>query len=340
MRTFMNISIFLLTLVLLTAATAFAQPASQPAPYEPPAGVSAIRDIEYVKGGGLSQSLDLYFVNQSHATLRPLIVWIHGGGWMRGDKNPSVAINFVQRGYIVASIDYRVSSVAHFPAQIQDCQAAIRFLRGNAAKYGIDPHHIGVWGNSAGAHLCNLLGTAGGQNAFAPVGGFLDQSDRVQAVCAFCGPTDLHTVRAQADANAEVKSIVQFNTPTDPYSVLIGVPLGQDADRELAASPVHYIHKGADNLAFLIVHGTADAHVPFAQAQEFAEELRKADVDVTFQRLPGSDHPSKVYYRPPVTKLVEAFFDRYLKGADVKVTVIPDEAVALPTTKSALKLEK
>jgi acetyl esterase/lipase len=328
-----------LVIFALAAATDWAvQPVFRPAaghnppapPYQPPPGVRVKRDIEYVPGGGPAQSLDLYFPEQPGKTPLPLLVWIHGGGWMRGDKNPSVAIHFVERGYVLASVDYRVSTDAVFPAQIQDCQAAIRFLRSNAAKYGVDPEHIGVWGNSAGAHLCNLLGVAGGQNAFPPVGDYLDQSDRVQAVCAFCGPTDLHTIRTQAEMHSDVKTVISFNTAKDPYSNLIGVPLGQDVEKELAASPVHYVRQSPGNLSFLLVHGTADQYVPFAQAEEFADVLRKNEVNVILQRLPGADHPSKAFYMPPVQQLVESFFDQTLKGATVKVEPLPDEAITLP----------
>ena len=131
----------------------------------------------------------------------PLIVWIHGGGWEGGSKRGGPMEGFVASGFAAASVEYRFSQVAKFPAQIQDCQAAIRFLRANAAKYNIDPDHIGVAGESAGGHLAALLGTAGGKNVFPPIGGNEKQSDRVQAVCDFYGPADFTTVVQLATAD-------------------------------------------------------------------------------------------------------------------------------------------
>lgn len=341
-------TIVLIALGVLTTAALSAPPTTAPAtqpdlvtgrpwkaPLPPlPPGVKVIEDIEYVPGGGLAQSIDLYLPEKRPEKPLPLVMWIHGGAWMKGVKNPGAALGLTQHGYIAAAIEYRFTQVAKFPAQIQDCQAAIRFLRAHADEYGIDPNHIGVWGNSAGGHLVNLLGTAGGTGVFPPVGGNTDQSDRVQAVCAECGPSDLQTVRAQAE-HEPVKSLVAFNTPKDPFSNLIGVPMGQDPAKEAAASPVHYLKKGEKYPPFLLIHGTADANVPFAQAQEMADALNAVGADVLLQPLPGSSHTTPVYFQPAVLTLAQNFFDRALKGVDVKIERLPDEAVALPKPTTA-----
>ena len=130
----------------------------QPA-QKPREAVKIIRDLQYVEGGHARNRLDLYLPEAVEGR-RPVIVWIHGGAWYAGSKNdPSPAVPATEKGYAVASINYRLSQHAIFPAQIEDCKAAIRWLRANAAKYHLDPDHIGVWGASAGGHLVALLGT-------------------------------------------------------------------------------------------------------------------------------------------------------------------------------------
>src|SRR5207244_1871480 len=116
---------------------------------------------------------------------------IHGGGWSAGDKFPTPAARLVAAGYAIASVEYRLTGEAKFPAQIHDCKAAIRWLRANAQKYNLDSAHIGVWGHSSGGHLVSLLGTSGDVKELEGAEGNLDQSSRVQAVVDFSGPADL-----------------------------------------------------------------------------------------------------------------------------------------------------
>jgi acetyl esterase/lipase len=288
-----------------------------------PPGVRAVLDLQYVPGGDPAQMLDLFLPETRPESPRPLIIWIHGGGWSKGARNPGQAIHFVSRGYIVAGIGYRFSQVAKWPAQIQDCQAAIRWLRANASDYGIDRDRIGVWGSSAGGHLCNMLGTAGGQNTFGPVGGNPDQSDRVQAVCSYCGPSNFRSVRAQSESDTEVKTLVTFDDWTDPYSNLIGELLGKNSAAEDAASPTHYVRRDPLNPPFLLVHGTADQHVPFAQAQELADLLQKHNVKVHLHPLPGGDHKTPMYYARETLDVVQSFFDRNLKPATAATRHMP-----------------
>jgi acetyl esterase/lipase len=238
------------------------------------------------------------------------------------------------RGYVTASIEYRFSQKAKFPAQIQDCQAAIRFLRANAKKYGIDPERVGVGGGSAGGHLAALVGTSGGKKAFPMIGGNEDQSDRVQCVCDIFGPTNFWTVVAQAEADKEVKNIFKWNQG-DPYSNLIGAKLGEDKQKCDAVSPVHYVSK--DNPPFLILHGDRDTLVPYAQSVELADRLAEAGVEVTLQRLPGAGHGGPAFALPGVIQLAVSFFDKHLKGADVKIEPLPESAVTIKAPASAPK---
>lgn len=306
-------------LLLLFASIALAPAASLGEGPQPPAGFRALRDLPYVENGDPAQVLDLYVPENPVGKPLPLVITIHGGGWMGGSKDGVLGWYLLGQGYAVASIEYRFSQKALFPAQIQDCRAAIRWLRANSRKYNLDPRRFGVAGHSAGGHLVALVGTSGGKKAFAPVGGNLVQSERVQAVLDLCGPSDFSTVVAQAAAD-KTRSGFNFNHG-DPYSLLIGVDLGSDRAKEEAVSPVHYVTR--DNPPFLILHGTADNLVPFAQSEELAAALRKVKVPVVLQPFPGVGHGGPEYDQPTTRVLVKAFFDRYLRGLPTRVEPIP-----------------
>ncbi|MCB1211099.1 MAG: alpha/beta hydrolase, partial [Verrucomicrobiales bacterium] len=212
-------------LILLLTVIAASLSAQTAKPYQLPAGIRMEKDITYIEGGDEAQRLDIYLPETPPLKPLPLIVHIHGGGWRAGNKFPCPVTGMVLNGYVVASVEYRFSQKALFPAQIQDCQAAIRWLRAHAEQYHLDPNHVGVVGGSAGGHLSALVGTSGDQHAFPSIGGNVDQSDAVQAVCDIYGPANFGTVVQQAAEDKNVKNIFQFNTPSDPYSGLIGTRL-------------------------------------------------------------------------------------------------------------------
>jgi len=282
MRTFRCIPTGFALLWCLTVIVGSEALAQNTAPQRPtlPKGIVAEYDVKYVAGGDAAQSLDVYFPESPADKPLPLLVWIHGGGWSGGSKTQVPYLYQLPRGYVVASVEYRFSQKAKFPAQIQDCQAAIRWLRANAKKYGIDPSRIGVGGASAGGHLAALVGTSGGQKVFPMIGGNEDQSDRVQAVCDIFGPTNFWTVVTQAEEDKNVKNIFKWNNG-DPYSNLIGAKLGEDKEKCDAVSPVRYVSK--DNPPFLILHGDRDTLVPYAQSVELNDLLAKQGVEVTLQ---------------------------------------------------------
>lgn len=303
-------------------------------PFTLPAGVRMERDISYVPDGDESQRLDLYLPEKPADSPLPLIVHIHGGGWRGGNKFPCPVAGMVLKGYAVASVEYRFSQKAVFPAQIQDCQAAIRWLRSNSKKYNFDPERVGVVGASAGGHLSALVGTSGGKKAFTPIGGNEDQSDKVQAVCDIFGPADFNTVVQQAADDPNVKNIFTFNSPTDPYSCLTGANLSEKAKSD-AVSPVHYVSE--DNPPILILHGTYDALVPLAQSEEFAAALKQKGVKVWLQKLPGSGHGGPAFVKPAVIKLTQDFFDKHLKGANVEIALVPEAELAVEPKKVEAK---
>lgn len=292
-------------------------------------GVRVERDIAYVPDGDSSQRLDLYLPEKPSDKPLPLLVWVHGGGWLGGSKSENPGAALTARGqYASASVEYRFSDKAVFPAQIQDCQAAVRFLRANSRKYNVDPDRIGVWGGSAGGHLAALLGTAGGADAFPKIGGNDGQSDRVQAVIDIFGPADFAAVRRQVAADKSVKNIFNLDDMSSPYAKLFGAIPGQRVELEKSASPVTFVSK--DDPPFLIIHGTADTLVPYAQSTEFADALKRAGVDVVLQPVPGAGHGGPQFASTAANRLYKSFFDRHLKGADVKVEPLPASELAAP----------
>lgn len=322
--------IFILLAALLVPA-AFAE---TPKPFTPPAGIRFEKDIAYIPNGDEAQKLDLYLPEKPADKPLPLIVHIHGGGWRAGSKFPCPVTLMVLQGYAVASVEYRFSQKAIFPAQIQDCQAAIRWLRAHAKEYNFDTEKLGAIGGSAGGHLSALVGTSGGKKAFAPIGGNEEQSDRVQAVCDIFGPADFSAVVQQAAEDKNVKNIFAFNTPGDPYSLLIGTRL-DDKPKADAVSPVHYISK--DSPPFLIFHGTHDTLVPYAQSEEFAAALKAQGIEVWLQKIPGAGHGGPAFTKPSVTKLTQNFFDKHLKDADVKIELVPEDELTVVSSKAPVK---
>ena len=303
-----RIGVVLMTIACLAGVSRGADDASAPK-------ITKLQNLEYVPGGGAAQSLDLYLPASDKPL--PLIVYIHGGGWEGGSKDGCWAFPETARGYAAASLNYRLSKQAKFPAQIQDCQAAIRWLRANAKQYNINPDRIGVWGDSAGGHLSALLGTAGGIHAFEPIGGNLDQSDKVQAVCDFYGPSDFLSWAGQETP----KNTLHCSDPNCAMSHLFGGLISEHKDQALAASPVHYISK--DNPPFLIEHGTEDPLVPPAQSEELANDLKKAGVNATLLIIEGAGHGNKMVNVPGWLTPIEAFFDQHLKGQPAKPLVAP-----------------
>lgn len=245
-------------------------------------GAAVHRDLAYVEDGHERQKLDLY-LPESEGKL-PLVVWIHGGGWKNGDKGGGPFRGLVANGIAVASINYRLSSHAVFPAQINDCKAAIRWLRSHADEYGIDPGRFGVWGSSAGGHLSALVGTSGDVEALEGDLGVTGVSSRVQAVCDWYGPTDLMKMNAQRS----VEGSMDHDKPDSPESLLIGGNLQDHPELAKPVNPVEYVSK--DDPPFLIVHGDKDPAVPIGQSYLLWDALKEASVPVEMVVVPGAGH--------------------------------------------------
>jgi len=272
------------------------------------------KDIPYVTGGGERQQLDLYIpkIDGKLPTAEnpvPVIVWVHWGSWTRGSKDPClpVGLGYAQKGYALAAINYRLMGMAPFPAQLEDCKAAVRWLRTHAKKYGLDPDRIGAWGVSAGGHLVALLGTTGDNKEF-DVGENLDQSSAVQCVCDLFGPADLQSILEDPRLEEFLK------TERDTIRKFLGGDPEEKVELAFKASPTHHVKKG--NAPFLILHGDEDKIVPIRQSERLYEELQKAGVESEFHVVKGGGHAPFGFLTPEVLGKIERFFAKHLKAAD------------------------
>lgn len=299
-------------ILLLSALPALAQesrPAPRPAMPRLPDGARVLRDIDYIeKDPHARQTLDLVLPKSDRPT--PLIIWVHGGGWELGAKSLVAAPAFVTEGYAYAAINYRLSQHAVFPAQLDDCKSAIRFLRANAEKYNLDPKRIGVWGASAGGHLVALLGTSGNSaDADAANREHADQSSAVSCVVDLFGPTDLATMVKMFPKNDRF----DINGPTSPVTKLLGGPAAEKADLVKKANPLTYIDKS--DPPFLIIHGDADPIVPWQQSQLLHDALKKAEVSSTLKIVKGASHGPGILNNADIQADIRAFFNKHLKEA-------------------------
>lgn len=231
----------------------------------------------------------------------PVVVWIHGGSWVSGVRDifpGHPALRLRDRGYAVATIDYRLVPEGFFPAQSHDCKAALRWLRGNADRYGLDRNRIAAWGASAGGHLAALLGTGGGLAALEDLSqGHPGESSRVQAVVDWFGPADYRLADAQQQLTA---------------ALLLGCPIALCPDKAALASPVSHVD-GADP-PFLIQHGTADRVVPIDHSESLHGELLAAAVRSTLTRLDGAGHATAEFLTAENLARIDAFLDAELRG--------------------------
>jgi acetyl esterase/lipase len=272
--------------VFLLLAAAALLPAWCPAdePKLPP-GAKVLRDLLYVTGGHEHQKLDLYLPAEPKG---PLLVLIHGGGWVGGSKDKAEGLPMLKLGYSIANINYRLSQDAKFPAQIEDCKAAVRWLRAHAKEYGYDAQRVGAWGASAGGHLVAMLAATGNVKDF-DVGENLDQSSAILCAVDVFGPADLVNWTPPS-ANPAIQ-------PTGPESLLVKLLGGPAAEKpELAkrASPVTWVTK--DCAPLFIMHGTIDQLVGLEQSQKLEAKLKSVGVEVTLDVVEGAGHGNGPFF--------------------------------------------
>ncbi len=267
-----------------------------------PSGVKVERDIEYAKPGVLPLKLDLYLPDKPVSDKLPVVIWVHGGGWKNGSKENCKAAFLAQGGdFAVASIQYRLIGKGKWPDQINDCYSAVRWLRENGSKYGIDGSKIGAFGSSAGGHLVALMGTR-------KYDGLEEVSSRVQAVCDWFGPSELLTMPPNTISEKRTRAMVEKSNGAR----LLGKTVMDVPDLANDASGLHHVSK--DDPPFLIMHGELDPGVPLAQSQKLHDALKKAGVESELVIVNGAAHGGKEFQADEVTAKVREFFTKTLRS--------------------------
>lgn len=264
--------------------------------------------LEYANPDGVRLLLDLRVPDT--AGPHPVIVYLHSGAWIMGDRTGGPALRQATRGYAVASIEYRLAPKYVWPAQVEDTKAAVRWLRANAARFHLDPNRIALFGTSAGAHIAAVAATTGGIETFEGLElGNAQFSSRVQAVVDLYGPTDL--LRLESDKLPCIP--LDGNASWMPPSLLMGCPVQSCKERTMTASPMTYATK--DDPPFLIMHGMLDCLVAYTQSVSLHEKLEAAGVDSRLLLLPNGEHGGSAFDEQKYKDAISEFLDAKLKGA-------------------------
>ncbi len=260
------------------------------------------QDVPY--GADPAQMMDIFYPVEQKTSM-PVVVYVHGGGWVEGDKSSPEAADYIDellnRGYVVFSLNYRLAPEFPFPAQIQDVKSALRSIRARAVEFRIDPEHIGIFGSSAGGHLSALAGVTSEEDGF-DTGENLDRSGRVNAVVDLFGPADINQITVYGLDPAIAQTFGRHESPSEEYRL---------------ASPTTYA--GQDDPPFLIIHGDLDRVVPISQSRLLNETLQQARVTSELLVVKNGVHgfsdnePKIAPSNAEIIRRIADFFDRYLK---------------------------
>lgn len=250
-------------------------------------GYSLKKDIEYASVEGHSLRLDFY-QTQKEELNSPLVVWIHGGAWRSGSKASVPVKHWLDHGFKIASVDYRLSGQARFPAQVHDIKAAIRFLRRHADSFQFDPARITVAGASAGGHLAALVGVSNGLDELeGRVGKDLQQSSSVCAAVSFYGASNLNSILGQSTAHG-------LSVRVPALQLLLGGQPDQVPEASRLASPITHVDEMDPPL--WLIHGDADPQMPIEQSTELEKMYRKNKLIVRYDIIVGAVHGGPEFY--------------------------------------------
>ena len=272
-------------------------------PFQLPSDVRMEKNVVYASPGGRDLHLDL-FRPKSGGTF-PAIIFVHGGGWRAGSRTQfhRQAARMATRGFVCACIEYRLSGEAKWPTNIDDCKASVRWFWENRWRLNVDPYRIGAAGGSAGGHLAAMMGVSQRRDSFGAHLAIPGPSSKIAAVAAFNGVFDMTALAQQVPGHVE-----RYLEP------LFGVTPEHDREVYRQASQIDYVGKSTP--PFLLLHGTADKTVPYAQAVAFQKAIQQADVDVELFTAEEAGHG--FFNSPPwydkTLAAMEAFFVRTLKG--------------------------
>ena len=259
-------------------------------------------DVAYATVDGKPLGLDLYL--PAGVPAPALVVWVHGGAWRSGTKAKPPML-FVEGGMAMASLDFRQSGEARFPANVHDIKAAIRFLRAKASQYGYRSDRIAIAGSSSGGHLAVLVGVSNGQKELeGTVGAYRDQSSDVAAIVDYFGASNLTTILAQSTPHG-------LSVRRPALELLLGAL--PDAEPRLAqlASPVTHVDRGDPPL--LIFHGDQDPQMPINQSHELQGAYELQGLDAKFIVVHGAAHGGDAFYSPANVEHVAGFLDAHLR---------------------------
>lgn len=262
-----------------------------------------IRDVPFATVDGRELRLDLY----RPAGVRPfgLIVWVHGGAWRAGSRTDVDLIGMTTHAWAIASVDYRLSTVAKFPAQVHDIKAALRFLRGHAADYGYPASRFIIAGSSAGGHLAALVGVTNGHRELEGAeGGELKSSSDVQAIVDLYGASDLTTILAQSTPHG-------LDVRQPALELLLGAQPQAVPELARLASPV--FHVDASDPPLLLLHGDQDPQMPINQAHELQGAYEKLGLPVQFTVMHGSGHGGPAFTSESTLVLIDRFLREHLR---------------------------
>ena len=264
-----------------------------------------LANIEYIERSGKKLHLNIIRPMSFPPEKLPLIVYVQGSAWHKQNvyMNIPQLSRFAARGFVVAMVEYRESDIAPFPAQMQDCKTAVRFLRANAEQYGIDTENVTLWGDSSGGHTVLMAGITG--DSAPDTADFGEYSCKVNSVVNFYGPVDVARMNDEPSAQ-------NHSEPDSPEGFMLGrVDVLENPEKVKAANPSTYLSADKPCPPILSMHGDRDRLVPFGQSVIIHEALVGAGKQSEFYKLKDADHGSGEFWTDETFDIVEEFIRRF-----------------------------